>query len=201
MPVVLFLVIGTVVGGFLFTKIRFYSPFYIFGSTLGLIGSILLYFSKVDTSVAKVCTYASLVGFGSAIYSQVGFTVVQAKVEKHQIGQAIGFLTTGQLLGCVMALAIGGTLFIDTATTELAHLLPGYTIQTIKNSIAGTGTDFFNQIDPSVRQEALNIIVSSMDRVFIMTIIAGAVGLVCSLLLKHERLHEEEKFPSSSKVS
>jgi hypothetical protein len=189
---VLILVSGTVIGGIFLTKIRLYSPFYIFGTTLGLIGSTLLYFSTVNTSTVKVCSYAALVSFGVGVYSQVGFTVVQTQVPKHMMGKAIGFLTTGQLLGAVTALAIGGTLFIDTATSGLEPLLPGYSISTIKNAIAGTATDFFNQMDSSVRQEALHVIVNSIDRVYIMSIIAGAVGVVCSLLLKHERLSDDE---------
>jgi hypothetical protein len=157
---------------------------------LGLIGSILLHFSTIDASAVRICAYASLVGFGAGVYSQVGFTVAQAKVDKNRIGQAIGLLTTGQLIGAVMSLAIGGTILLNDATIKLTALLPGISAEVIKNAITGTAGNFLESLDSETRQRVLEIIVSAIDKVFILGIVAGAVGLMCSLLLKHERIME-----------
>jgi len=39
-----------------------------------------------------------------------------------------------------------------------------------------------------VQEEALDIIVRSMDRVYILGITAGAVTFICGLLLTHKKL-------------
>jgi MFS family permease len=188
LPVIFTLVFGSVAGGFLISKVGYYSPFYVLGTALGLIGSALLHVSTTDTSAARIYGYSALVGLGAGMYSQAGFAVAQAKVDKNHVGQAIGFLTTGQLLGAVVSLAIGGTVLINTASSGLTKLLPDTPIEVIKNAIAGTAGNFFDTLDPQTRVAALGVIVNSIDKVFILTITAGAVGFVCSVFLKHERI-------------
>lgn len=131
------------------------------------------------------------------MYSQAGFAVAQAKVPKEHIGSAIGFLTTGQLLGAVISLTIGGAVLINTATSGLAELLPDVPIETIKNAIAGTAGEFFRTLDPATKAAALEVIVDSIDKVYILTITAGAVGFVASVFLKHERIFVEGGVPAA----
>jgi hypothetical protein len=122
------------------------------------------------------------------MYSQAGYAVAQAKVPKNHVGQAIGFLTTGQLTGAVISLTVGGTVLIDNATSGLQALLPDTPIDIIKNAIGGTAGTFFATLEPSVREAALDVIVNSIDKVYILVITAGAVGFVAAMLLKHERI-------------
>jgi MFS family permease len=188
LPVIFTLVFGSVAGGFLISKIGFYSPFYIFGTGLGLIGSALLHVSTTQTSAARIYGFTALVGLGAGMYSQAGFAVAQVKVPKNHVGQAIGFLTTGQLLGAVVSLTVGGTVLINNATSGLQQLLPDVPIPVIKNAIAGTAGSFFSTLDPETRAAALDVIVNAIDKVWILTITAGAVGFVASVFLKHERI-------------
>jgi MFS family permease len=195
LPVIFTLVFGSVAGGILITKVGYYSPFYILGTALGLIGSALLHTSKVNTTAASIYGYTLLVGLGGGMYSQAGFAVAQAKVPKHHVGQAIGFLTLGQLLGAVISLTIGGTVLINNATSGLMALLPGVPTAVIKNAIAGTAGSFFDTLDEQTRVAALGVIVDSIDKVWILTITAGAVGFAASLLMRHERINMEGAVP------
>lgn len=195
LPVIFTLVFGSVAGGILISKVGFYSPFYILGTALGLIGSALLHVSTTQTSAASIYGYTALVGLGSGMYSQAGFAVAQAKVPKNHVGQAIGFLTTGQLLGAVISLTVGGTVLIDNATSGLQQLLPDVPVAVLKNAIAGTAGKFFATLDPETRAAALDVIVGSIDKVWILTITAGAVGFVSSVFLKHERIFIEGGVP------
>jgi len=195
--VIFTLVFGSVAGGIAITKLGFYSPFYIIGTALGLIGSALLYTSTTTTSAGNIYGYTILVGLGSGMYSQAGFAVAQAKVPKNHVGSAIGFLTTGQLLGAVISLSVGGTVLINNATAGLTELLPDVPIETIKNAIAGTAGAFFGTLDDATREAALKVIVQSIDKVYILTITAGAVGFVASVFLKHERIFVEGGVPAA----
>jgi Major Facilitator Superfamily len=197
LPVIFTLVFGSVAGGILITKIEYYSPFYIFGTALGLIGSALLYTSTPETTAARIYGYTILIGLGAGMYSQAGFAVAQVKVPKSMVGQAIGFLTTGQLVGAVISLSVGGTVLINTATAGLTQLLPDTPVETIRGAIAGTAGSFFQTLDEATRTAALGIIVSSIDKVYILTITAGAVGFVASVLLKHERISVPGGIPAA----
>jgi len=195
--VIFTLVFGSVAGGILISKIGFYSPFYILGTGLGLIGSALLHVSTAETTAARIYGYTALVGLGAGMYSQAGFAVAQAKVPKNHVGQAIGFLTTGQLVGAVISLTVGGTVLIDNATAGLSALLPDVPLETIKNAIAGTAGAFFQTLEPATRAAVIDVIVQSIDKVYILTITAGAVGFVASVLLKHERIFIEGGAPAA----
>jgi MFS family permease len=197
LPVIFTLVFGSVAGGIAISKIGFYSPFYIVGTALGLIGSALLHTSTPSTHAANIYGYTALIGLGAGMYSQAGFAVVQAKVPKTQVGQAIGFLTTGQLTGAVVSLTVGGTILIDNATSGLTAILPDTPLQVIKNAIAGTAGAFFDTLDPQTRVEALRIIVQSIDKVYALTITAGAVGFVCAVFLRHERINVAGGVPAA----
>lgn len=197
LPVICSVVVASVGGGVTLARIGFYSPFYIMGTSIALLGSVLLHFSKVDTSAAAIMCLASLVGFGAGLYSQVAFSVIQTKVQIHQVGQAIGLVTTFQTLGGLLSMAVAGAVFLNTATSALTGLFPGVPIKDLKNEIAGTSSAAIAQLDPATRQAALGMIVDSIDKVFIIEIVASALGLVCSLLLKYERITER---PKSAKV-
>ena len=188
LPIVFTLVFSCVGGGIVLAKVGFYSPFYIFGCALALIGVSLFHVVKLDTSAGNLYGYSILVGIGCGLYVQAGFSVAQAKVPPQQLGAATGFIALGQLIGPTIALSIAGTVLVDTATSGLQELLPDIPIATIKNAIAGTASELLETLDPETRIAALNIIANSIGKVYILAIAAQALGFVCSLLLKHERI-------------
>lgn len=188
LPVVFTLVFGCVAGGIALAKIGFYSPFYIVGSALGLIGVSLLHVVTLDTKAANLYGYTILVGIGSGLYVQAGFSVAQAKVPSNQLGAATGFIALGQLISPTIALSVAGTVLINTATSGLEKLLPDVSTDTIKNAIAGTAGQLLSTLDPETRTAALDVIVHSISKVYILAIAAMAVSFVCAMLLRHERI-------------
>ena len=179
---------GCVAGGIVLAKVGYYSPFYIIGTGLALIGVSLIHVVKLDTPAANLYGYSILIGLGTGLYVQAGFSVAQTKVPPQQLGAATGFIALGQLIGPTIALSIGGTVLINTATSGLEKLLPNVPIVSIKNAIAGTAGQLLATVDPATRIAALNVIVHSISKVYILAIAAMAVSFVCSLLLRHERI-------------
>lgn len=176
-------VVGTIAAGILLSKFGFYWPFYASGTLLVLIGSIFLHTSTINTSNARIIIAGTAVGLGIGLYGQIGYAVIQGRVSKKNLGQAMGFLTSAQMLGGVIALAIGGSILINDVTSGFSRLFPDSSEQTIKNAIAGTAATFFDDVAPETREIAFQIIVSAIDKVFILGIAAGAFGLVCSAFL------------------
>ena len=179
---------GCIGGGIALAKVGFYSPFYIIGTALELIGVSLLHVVKLNTYAANVYGYSILVGVGAGLFVQAGFSVAQAKVPPHQLGAATGFIAFGQLIGPTIALSVAGTVLINTATSGLEELLPGVPLASIKNAIAGTSGELLATLDPATRIAALDVIVNSISKVYILAIAAIAVSFVCSLLLRHEKI-------------
>jgi MFS family permease len=186
------LVFGCVGGGIVLTKVGFYSPFFIIGSALALIGSCLLHTVDLNTTAGKVYGYSILVGLGTGIFCQAGFSIAQVKVPPEQLGQATGFIALGQLIGPTIALSIAGTVLINTASSGLQALLPNTPIAEIKNAIAGTASTLLATLDAQTKTAVLDVIVHSIQKVYILAITAMAVGFVCSLCLKHEKIVMEQ---------
>jgi MFS family permease len=181
-------VFGCVGGGILLAKVGFYSPFYIIGSALALIGSALMHSVTLDTAAANIYGYSILIGFGAGIYVQAGFSIAQAKMPREQIAAATGFIALGQVFAPLIALSIAGTVLINTAVSGLTVLLPNVSEEVIKNAIAGTSGQLLANLDPNTRTQALEVIVGSIEKVYILAITGQALAFVCSLLLRHEKI-------------
>ena len=182
------MVFACVGGGVALAKFGIYSPFYIIGIALSLIGVSLLHIVKLDTHAANLYGYSILVGLGVGMYVQASFSVAQAKVPPQQLGAATGFIALGQLMGPTIALSVAGTVLINTATSGLEKLLLDVPMASIKNAIAGTAGPLLSTLDPATRIAALDVIVNSISKVYILAIVAMAVSFVCALLLRHERI-------------
>jgi len=188
LPIVFTLVFGCVGGGIALAKVGFYSPFFIVGTSLSLIGVSLLHVVKLDTHAANLYGYSILVGLGTGLFVQAGFSVAQAKVPPEQLGAVTGFIALGQLIGPTIALSVAGTVLINTASSGLHELIPDIPIAEIKNAIAGTAGQLLATLDTATRIAALDVIVQSISKVYILAITAMAVSFVCSVFLRHERI-------------
>lgn len=188
LPIVFTLVFGCVGGGILLAKVGYYSPFYIFGSALGLIGMALLHTVDLTTPAANLYGYSILVGLGTGLFCQAAFSIVPVKVPPEQLGQATGFVAFGQLIGPTIALSIAGTVLINTATDGLEKLLPNTPVEEIKNAISGTAGDLLSSLDSATMTAALDVIVNSISKVYILGITAMALAFILSNLLRHEKI-------------
>jgi hypothetical protein len=155
---------------------------------LALIGASLFHVVDLNTPVANLYGYSILVGLGTGMFVQAGFSVAQAKVPADQIAAATGFIALGQLVGPVITLSVAGTVLINTAASGLEALLPDVPVGVIKNAIAGTAGELLSTLDDEMRTKALEVIADSIGKVYILAIAAMAVGFVCSVLLRHERV-------------
>lgn len=189
LPLIVLAVFFTVGTGAALSMTGIYAPLYIFGGVCIIIGYSLLHTLTPTTSVSNVYGYLVLIGIGTGSFVQMGFAVAQAISPKHETEAAISFVSQGQLLGIIIGLAIAGSLFINGATNGLEQLFPDLSPSAVKAAIAGTDSGgFLESLSPELQAQALDVIVSSMDKVFILGITAGAVAFVCGCLLTHKRL-------------
>ena len=188
LPLIVLAVTTTVGSGIALSLTGYYTPWYVFGGSLVIIGYSLLHTITPTTSDANIYGYLILIGTGTGSFVQQGFAVAQAISPKVEAEAAISFVMQGQLLGIVIGLTIAGSVFITRSTAGLAELLPNVPIGTVKDAIAGTNAGFLQTLPLQIQTEALAVIVRSMDRVFILGITGGAVALVCGFLLSQKKL-------------
>ncbi|KAJ6109918.1 Major facilitator superfamily domain general substrate transporter [Penicillium sp. IBT 16267x] len=191
LPFVLVLIFTIIANGHMMSKFGYYIPWYFFGAAFELIAAVLMYRVKADTSASAIYGYTALMALGVGAFNQAGYSVVQAKVPKAEIPWALGFMMVSQLGGIVLALGMAGAIFVNKATKELLQLLPDANPTDVKNTIAGTLSGFFQTLTTSQQTAAVDIIVSAIDEVYILLIVAGALGVLLSLLLKREKLFME----------
>jgi len=188
LPLICLAVFSTVASGAVMSMTGLYTPWYLFGSNLVIIGFSLLHTLTPDTSDSAIYGYLSLVGLGTGSYVQLGFAVAQAINPKSETSAAISFVMQGQLFGLVIGLAIAGSVFVTHVTDDLIALFPSLPTSVVKDAIAGTNAELIKTLSPELQAQALDIIVNCMDRVYILGIVAGGVSMICGIFLSHRRL-------------
>ena len=197
LPFVVFAVVMAVTNGAVMSKKPYYMPWYVMSGAFCLIGSALLYTVDENTSTAKIYGYSIIIGVGCGSFIQLSFTVVQAKVEKHKIPTAIGFLTFAQLIGPAVALCIANAVFLNESTDGILALDPSLSAQTIQSAISGASSRQIPGISPEVQQMALHVIVSAMSKAYVLSLSAGALTLVMSIFMKRESLILDAPVPTT----
>ncbi|GAB7346494.1 hypothetical protein MBLNU457_5182t1 [Dothideomycetes sp. NU457] len=177
--------------GMLMPVFGVYMPWYVVSEVFILVGSALFYvLVGANTSTATIYGLSVIIGVGGGLSAQASYSVVPAKVEGHRVPDAIGFINTAQIGGIVISLAISGTVFQNVAYRDVAQALSGlnFTSADIHDALAGAHSTVFTNTTPQVRQQVLQGIVGAIQDTYVLVIAAGAFGLICSLLLKRERL-------------
>ncbi|KAL8408917.1 hypothetical protein RB594_007378 [Gaeumannomyces avenae] len=192
LPFILFLVAFNLVNGHFMGRTGYYYPWYIAGSALELIGGVLLYTVDENTSNAKIYGYTIILGTGVGCFCQAGFAVAQMKVAAAEIPYCVGFMTVGQMLGIVFGTGMAGAVFVNRAEQALAALFPNATKDDISNAIAGATSTLINSASPELRAEAIHGITRAIQQAFIPIIAAGAICLICSVVMKREKVFTEK---------
>jgi hypothetical protein len=86
-----------------------------------------------------------------------------------------------QLSGIAIGLSAAGAIYVNRAIGGLEVLLPSLSVEEIQLAIAGTSTTFLESFSPDVRQQATDVIVEAMSKVFILVYVGAAVSLFLSV--------------------
>ena len=176
--------------GGLMPILGYYMPWYAVSGIFLIIGGALMHSITSTTTAPKIYGYSVLLAIGAGSTLQSAYSIAAAKVSPQQIPQAIGFINHAQLGSIVIALTISGTVFQNTALTKLQSALAGsgFSEADIRGAVAGTQSAVFSRGSPEVKTLALKAIIGAMDNVFILVIVAGAVTLLGSAVMKREKL-------------
>ncbi len=184
-----FLVIFTITSnGALLARWGLYMPWYLVGGILVSVGGGLMYTVTLTTSVSMVYGYTVILGFGVGLFAQASYSVAQAVVKPELVPSAIGFISTAQIFGITLALAIANALFLNESERGIHALLPNVSLEEIEQTIAGAKSELLHQQSAEMTTKILEVIVNAQSRTYILVIVAGVLVTLLSLVMKRERL-------------
>lgn len=91
-------------------------------------------------------------------------------------------LYLAQTGGIALGLSLAGAVFINEAVDGLTRVLPGVPRSELQLAVSGTSGTYFQSLPEDVQDQAIDTIVGSLARVFILVYVGCAVTLVLSLL-------------------
>ncbi|KAI4859952.1 MFS general substrate transporter [Hypoxylon rubiginosum] len=191
LPFLLLAIAFNLAAGWALPKINIYATFYLAAGIFLLIPGALFYvYLKPSTSVANIYGFSILMGVGCGITMQLGYAVASLKAAPEDAVNSISLQNFSQIGAQVLALVIAGRVFQSVAVNNLTPILSGhgYSVEEIQNSVAGAQSGLFQQLEGTLRTEALEAVSGAIQTTFIIVIAAGALQIVCALGLRWERL-------------
>jgi hypothetical protein len=142
------------------------------------------------TKTAAIYGFEILIATGSGLTAQIGYSVAAAKVSPDSVPTAIGFINVAQIGTIAIALSLSGSLFQNVGFRKLSSALAGYGFDdaALRDALAGAQSTILQQGSETVVKLAIEAVVSTISRIFILIITAGAVMLVSAVFMKRERL-------------
>ncbi|KAJ5415523.1 hypothetical protein N7465_004218 [Penicillium sp. CMV-2018d] len=188
LPFVCFYVATILLCGYVMPKTGYFIIWYLLSGVFMLIGAVLMYTVKLDTSPANVYGYSILMGLGMTT-TQAAYAVGPAIVTPDRVAECLQFMNIGQGQSQLLGLAIASAIFQTKTLNGLTSLLAdkGYSQADIQGAVAGAQSTLMERLPPALKTAALKVIVSSISDVYVMAISAGALYVVASCLLPRRR--------------
>ncbi|TIC90858.1 Efflux pump patC [Colletotrichum higginsianum] len=182
----MFMVVASMVNGFLMPRYGLIPVWYIGGSSLALIGTALMFTVNDTTPNANIYGYNILVGAGTGCYIVAGFAIVQSLVPGYDVANAVGAMT----------ISISGSLFHNIAVDKVGKALPDVSHTEIGNLIAGSTSSAFQALTDAEKALVIPEIASAMTSIWAFFLAAAALSVVCSLPLLRTKLGGGKNAPA-----
>ena len=205
-PLLVGLMGGSIGSGLLISRIGRYKWLLVGGAVVLTVGGWLLTHLTAAIADWELWGYMLVLGFGIGP-SMAGFTVVvQNSVPIIRIGVATSTLTFLRQIGASVGLAVAGTVFSSQFATRLpdnlaAQGVPSLVVpQLVRLSVilqsVGNGRSVLEKVLPGPAQPLIPKIIAGANDAFALaigdlfwiTVIAGALGLLCTLVLSDRPL-------------
>jgi hypothetical protein len=168
---------------------------YLLGGVLMAAGSASMFTVTPATPVANVYGYSIILGAGTGLVFNLGFTVSGVTIMAEtgnglDLQRVISMQNLSQLGFQTLSLLIGGQVFQSLSMKNLTHALSelGMSQAEIRSAIAGTRSAVFTRLSPAFQEQAIKAITDAMSRVYILSIVVSAITVICAMLMKKEKL-------------
>lgn len=190
LPFICILITFVMISGGVLPALGRYMPFYAIAGIFLIIGGALMHTVDSETSKSSIYGFEVLMAIGAGLTMQVAYSVAPAVVEEKDIQGAIGLMNVAQIGTTAIALSIASCVFQNVGFIKLRDALVGhdFTSAEIRAALGGAQSAILAGGDATIRNSAINAIIETIGRVWILTIVAGSVSLISSIFMKRGKL-------------
>jgi MFS family permease len=181
-------VVSSVIVGQLVARTGRYKIWPILGSTLVLLGMVLMTTIDPGTSLATVSANLVLVGIGMGVMFQIYIIAAQNAVPVTQIGVVTGQLNFYRSMGGSFAVAGLGALLTSRLGTELVDQLGRAGSRIDPNQVVQSGSA---QLPPRLADGVQTALSNSLHSVFLVCVPIAVVGLALAFALEEMPLRKQ----------
>ncbi|HET8673916.1 MAG TPA: MDR family MFS transporter [Thermoleophilaceae bacterium] len=197
-PLTLGWVAASVISGQLVARTGRYRVFPILGSTLVLVGFVLLTRLGTGSTLGTVSGYLIVIGVGMGVMFQVYVIAAQNAVQISQIGVVTGQINFFRSMGGSFAVAGLGALLTHRVTVELERHLGGAGQRIDPNRVVQSGAA---HLPAHIAQGVQSSLSASLHSVFLACVPLAALGLLLAIVLEERPLrrhtaHSPEQAPA-----
>ncbi|PKS07919.1 hypothetical protein jhhlp_006528 [Lomentospora prolificans] len=194
LPFLLIMITVNLLSGWGLSKVSYYMPFYLAsGILMTLAGALFYVYLKPSTPTANIYGFSILLAVGAGLTLQIGYAVASLKVKPADVVNSINLQNVSQIGSTAICLVIAGQIFQSVAVRNLTSALAGqgFSQGEIQGAVAGAQSALFEKLSGELRDAALEAITGAMQKSFVLVVAAGALGTVCALAMRVERLFGE----------
>lgn len=183
LPLVFMVVALSILSGALITKVNYIVPWFLLGGLLTVAGGATMLTVTLDTSNEAIYGYSVILGLGGGCLLMSAFGCAQAVIAEHETLDAVGVLSLAQGLGIVFFVSAAGILFQNLGINYITPILPADFTGPVNGILAGSSSADYVSFSPEVRAAIGEAIVSAMSLVYTLSVAAGALTVLFSLVL------------------
>lgn len=158
-------------------------------------GAVTMYTVDNHTPTANVYGYSIMLGAGTGIVFNLGFTVASITMMQQtgsglDVQRVSSMQNLSQLGWQLTSLLIGGQITQGLSFRNLSKVLAGYGFsdEEIRQAAAGTSSALFSRLSLEVQEKAIVAITDSLSKVYILSIISGVAMIIVTVFLPKGRL-------------
>jgi EmrB/QacA subfamily drug resistance transporter len=194
LPLLAGMLLTAIGSGQLITRWGRYKVFPIAGTAIFSVGLYLLSLMDEHTSNLTTSIYMFILGFGLGMVMQVLVIAVQNAVAYRDLGVATSGATFFRSIGSCFGTAVFGAIFSNHLSSNLAHALPAGALPPGVNlSAAHSSPAALQHLPPAVRDALIHAYAMSLQPVFLVGALIGAVAFALSWLIPEAPLRETVK--------
>ncbi|KAK9772341.1 putative Major facilitator superfamily (MFS) profile domain-containing protein [Seiridium cardinale] len=189
LPLMCMLVFFSILNGALMPRLRYYAPWYIFGNSVILAGSTLMFTLDTTTSDSAIYGYTALIGMGVGSFLTASVAIAQAMVDASDSSNAVGALVGAQNVGAITFLGVSGSIYGNVGVKLLGQVLPDMPAADLLQLTTGTHSPLYESLSAELQSEISTQVTFAIRDSFGIVVAASALGFIASLFLIRHKVY------------
>ncbi|EPS34264.1 hypothetical protein PDE_09228 [Penicillium oxalicum 114-2] len=193
LPMMLSMVVGSVGGGIVNSKIGYYTPLAIIGSCIMSVGAGLLTTFEVNTGAGKWIGYQIVYGIGLGLCFQIPNLAAQTVLPKPDVPSGLALMLFGQLIGAAVFVSVGENILANQLVKRLSGL-PGFNRSLVTS---GGVTELLDAIPANLRDTVLHSYNEALRKVFQAGLIISCLTVLGAATLEWKSIKKGQPKPDA----